>query len=42
MKYAVAIACLLLLTSCAEPHGYAAGNNEGAGIGINLLHIPLP
>jgi hypothetical protein len=42
MKQAVLIISLLLLSACSNVHGWAAGNNEGAGAGADIFSTRFP
>ncbi len=42
MARRILIAVTLLLCGCSGTHGYAVGSNDGAGIGVNILHARLP
>jgi hypothetical protein len=42
MKSILLLLGLVCLAGCAGTHGYAAGNNDGAGMGIDVFHARLP
>ena len=38
----ILILSILLLTACADTHGFAGANNSGAVGGIDVVHMKFP